>query len=205
MQFSGRGLPAHLAALLVTAALVSPAAAAEKAATTAVSARDVTSHIQIDNFGQVSPTYFRGAQPSADDFADLAALGVKMVIDLQADGDPGEKLIVERTGMKFYRIRMTTHQAPTADQVATFLGLVNAVENQPVYVHCAGGRHRTGVMTAIYRMSGDAWTADKAFAEMKQYRFGADFLHPEFKRFVYAYRPAGNAQPVAAVATAPIH
>ena len=36
---------------------------------------------------------------------------------------------------------------------------------------------------------------------MKQYRFGADFLHPEFKRFVYAYRPEpATAQPVGVVA-----
>ena len=28
-----------------------------------------------------------------------------------------------------------------------------------------------------------------AFQEMKQYNFGADFLHPEFKAFVYDYRP----------------
>jgi len=25
---------------------------------------------------------------------------------------------------------------------------------------------------------------------MKQYEFGWDFLHPEFKRFVYGYQPA---------------
>jgi hypothetical protein len=24
---------------------------------------------------------------------------------------------------------------------------------------------------------------------MKQYKFGADFLHPEFKNFVYQYQP----------------
>jgi hypothetical protein len=24
---------------------------------------------------------------------------------------------------------------------------------------------------------------------MKQYKFGADFLHSEFKQFVYSYRP----------------
>jgi len=24
---------------------------------------------------------------------------------------------------------------------------------------------------------------------MKQYNFGADFLHPEFKQFVYSYHP----------------
>ena len=47
--------------------------------------------------------------------------------------------------------------------------------------------HRTGVMTAVYRMTADGWTADKAFPEMKQYKFGIDFLHPEFKRFVYAF------------------
>jgi hypothetical protein len=42
-------------------------------------------------------------------------------------------------------------------------------------------------MTAVYRMTRDGWTADQAFKEMKAYKFGADFLHPEFKRFVYAY------------------
>ena len=42
-------------------------------------------------------------------------------------------------------------------------------------------------MTAIYRLTHDAWTADRAFSEMKHYKFGADFLHPEFKSFVYAY------------------
>jgi protein tyrosine/serine phosphatase len=66
--------------------------------------------------------------------------------------------------------------------------LVTDPANQPVYVHCAGGRHRTGVMTAVCRMTHDGWAAEQAFKEMKQYKFGADFLHPEFKKFVYAYR-----------------
>ena len=43
-------------------------------------------------------------------------------------------------------------------------------------------------MTAIYRMTRDGWSSDQAFREMKHYKFGADFLHPEFKRFVYGYR-----------------
>jgi hypothetical protein len=44
-------------------------------------------------------------------------------------------------------------------------------------------------MTAVYRMSDDSWTADRALAEMKQYKYGADFLHPEFKEFVSRYHP----------------
>jgi hypothetical protein len=44
-------------------------------------------------------------------------------------------------------------------------------------------------MTAAYRMTDDGWTADRAIKEMKQYNFGADFLHSEFKDFLYSYRP----------------
>jgi hypothetical protein len=56
-------------------------------------------------------------------------------------------------------------------------------------------------MTAAYRMSIDGWTSDRAFQEMKQYKFGADFLHPEFKRYVFAYRPEpAAAQPAEVVA-----
>jgi hypothetical protein len=79
---------------------------------------------------------------------------------------------------------MTTHQVPSPTVIAQFLSLVNNPANQPVYVHCIGGKHRTGVMTAVYRMTMDAWPPARALAEMKQFHFGADFLHPEFKSFV---------------------
>ena len=59
--------------------------------------------------------------------------------------------------------------------------------SQPVYVHCVGGRHRTGVMTAVYRMTKDGICGAAAFNEMKQFKYGPDFLHPEFKKFVYEY------------------
>jgi tyrosine-protein phosphatase SIW14 len=155
----------------------------------AFAAPAAVSTITIDNFGQVASGYYRGAQPKGADYADLAALGVKTVIDLTQDGDAQEAGLAQAAGMKFYRIPMTTRETPSAEKVARFLSLVNDPANQPVYVHCQGGRHRTGVMTAVYRMTKDHWTADQAFAEMKKYRFGADFLHPEFKRFVYAYEP----------------
>lgn len=92
---------------------------------------------------------------------------------------------------------------PTAAQLAQFLSLVNDPASQPVYVHCVGGRHRTGVMTASYRMTHEGWTADQAFKEMKQCTFGADFLHPEFKSFVYGYRPDTSHVSTAVAATRP--
>ena len=153
----------------------------------------------IDNFGQVNSSYYRGAQPTGGDYARLAALGVKTVIDFTKDGDAQEANLVRAAGMSFFRIPMTTHEPPSKDKVAEFLKLVDDPATGPVYVHGQGGRHRTGVMTAVYRMTKDHWTAGQAFAEMKKYGFGADFLHPEFKQFVHAYQPEVRAPAVAAI------
>jgi tyrosine-protein phosphatase SIW14 len=173
-----------LRCVLATAIAVAPAMSAMAGESRTTTRATIT----IGNFGEVAPTYFRGEQPEGADYATLAAFGIKTVIDLQADGQANEKGLVEKAGMAFHRIPMTTRKAPTTAQIEEFLKLVNDPANQPVYVHCAGGKHRTGVMTAIYRMTQDKWTSEQAFKEMKQYKFGADFLHPEFKRFVYAYR-----------------
>ena len=116
-----------------------------------------------------------------------------MVIDLQRGGDPREQGMVEASGMKFTRIEMTTTDTPAAGDVEKFLKLVNDPANQPVYVHCAGGRHRTGVMTAAYRMTHDNWTADQAYAEMKKYKFETLLGHPELKSFVYDFFQARTA------------
>jgi len=144
-------------------------------------------NIRIDNFGQVNDRYYRGAQPAAGDYKNLAALGVKMVIDLTRDGSTEEPALVKAAGMKFVRIPLTTTERPSDQAIAQFLGLVNDPANQPVYVHCQGGRHRTGTMTAVYRMTQDGWTADQAYTEMKQYRFEGFPGHPELKSFVYDY------------------
>jgi len=182
------------AAILLGFMLAMPAAAAPDSAALAA--------IRIDNFGRVNDNYFRGGQPQGRDYADLRALGVRTVIDLtDDDSDAREPGIVRGLGMTFVSIPMSTHETPSADKVAKFLGIVNDPANQPVYVHCVGGRHRTGVMTAAYRMTDDGWDAARAFAEMKQYKFGADFLHSEFKDFVYAFHPAPAAPAKAVVAT----
>ena len=187
---------------LTSAIALSPIAGTAAEKNTSASGSLVRPRINIDNFGQVNANYFRGAQPDGRDYKDLAALGVKMVIDLQRDFDPAEQKLVEAAGMKFHRIGMSTRIAPTKEQLTSFLKLVNDPANQPVYVHCAGGRHRTGVMTAAYRITHDKWNAEQAFKEMKQFKFGADFLHAEFKQFVYGYPAALRASAAAVAAEA---
>src|SRR4029077_9379054 len=93
-------------------ALGAPAAAATPATAPAAQAAAV-SNIKIDNFGKVSATYYRGAQPLGHDFADLAALGVKTVIDLAQEGDPNEGANAAHAGMKFVRIPLRTDAGPS--------------------------------------------------------------------------------------------
>ena len=151
------------------------------------SQREKTSKIQIKNFGCINDKFYRGAQPRDEDYADLAAMGVKTIIDLQQSGVGREQAMVESQGMKFYRIGMSDKSQPTAEQAELFLKIVNDPANQPVFVHCAGGRHRTGAMSAIYRMTHDGWNADQAFLEMKRYDFEYGIGHGPLKRYVYDY------------------
>jgi tyrosine-protein phosphatase SIW14 len=155
--------------------------AAAGASATALSA------ITIDNFGKVDDHYYRGAQPDRGEYRELANLGVKTVIDLQAGGPAREKGLVEGAGMAFYRIPLTTSDRPSDAAVKSFLSIVTDPAKQPVYVHCAGGQHRTGVMTAVYRMTKYGWDEDKAYDEMKQYKFETFFGHPELRSFVHDY------------------
>jgi uncharacterized protein (TIGR01244 family) len=160
--------------------------------------RAITPHsIDIYNFARVNDAYYRGGQPLGEDYADLAAIGVKTVINLtnDADGREEEQAMVEKYGMTYLHIPMSTRKPPTEHEIAAFLNAVDA--DGAVYVHCVGGRHRTGVMTAVYRMIKDGLTGDQAFKEMKQYKYGPDFLHPEFKKFVYKFEPKAATAAVA--------
>jgi len=149
--------------------------------------RDKASNIQIKNFGCINEGLYRGAQPKERDYADLAAMGVKTIIDLQRDGKDLEQTLVEAQGMKFYRIGMSDKNEPSTEQAEFFLKLANDPANQPVFVHCAGGRHRTGAMSAIYRITHDGWSADQAYQEMKHYDFEYGMGHGSLKNYVYAF------------------
>lgn len=155
------------------------------------------STIGIDNFGKVSDHYYRGSQPAAEQLVKLKELGVKTVIDLRKDRVDEASAWARDAGLQYINIPLTTKSAATAEQTSYFLSLVNDPANLPVYVHCKGGRHRTGQMTAIYRITHDGWNADQAYAEMKKYDFEDSFFYPRsLKKYVFSYYERFNSEKI---------
>jgi tyrosine-protein phosphatase SIW14 len=164
-----------------------------------VDARGSIAGIRIDNFGKVNDRYYRGAQPERSDYADLATLGVKTIVDLRDDAETYAKASAERAGLNYVVIPLSGWERPADDRVAKFLSVVNDPANQPVYVHCKVGKHRTGAMTAVYRMTQDNWSAADAYKEMQKYKFDSFFTpHTELKKFVFDYYTALQAAAQAA-------
>ena len=151
--------------------------------------------IRIENFGQMDERFYRGAQPSEKDYKDLAALGINTVIDLRDDPERNERPMVESLEMKYVNIPMAGKKYPTPAVTELFLKTVNDPATGKFFVHCAGGRHRTGAMGAVYRFQFYHWTFDQAYKEMKQYDFYTTWGHQAFKDFVvnyYAQTQTGN-------------
>ncbi len=144
-------------------------------------------NVKIKNFGQMDERYYRGAQPKKDQYKALADLGVKTVIDLRHDPKDYEKTAVEALGMKYVNIPMSDGSYPKPESIEAFIKLINDPETGVVYVHCRGGKHRTGVTGAVYRFTKYGWDYDKAYAEMKNYDFYTSWGHGDMKTFVVDY------------------
>jgi protein tyrosine/serine phosphatase len=163
------------------------------------------SNIKIKNFGQMDERFYRGAQPNEGDYKDLAALGIKTIIDLRDDPTNYEKRDVEAQGMRYVNIPMSDSSYPKEDQIQAFLRVVNDPATGKFFAHCAGGRHRTGVVGAVYRFTVNHWSYDQAYAEMKDYDFYTRFGHGDMKTYVedYSKRMETNATSTSAAIASP--
>ena len=140
--------------------------------------------IKIKNFGQMDDRFFRGAQPKEKDYKDLAQMGINTIIDLREDPEEYSKPMVESLGMHYVNIPMIAKKYPTPEATETFLKTINDPATGKFFVHCAGGRHRTGAMGALYRFQFYNWNFDQVYKEMKQYDFYTSWGHGAFKDFV---------------------
>jgi len=141
----------------------------------------------VKNFGKVNDHIYRGGQPREDEYAELAKIGIKTIVDLREDPEIYARRSAEGAGLRYINIRLNAKRPPTEAESDGFLQVVNDDRNWPVFVHCAGGRHRTGALLAVYRMVMDGWDARRAYREMKDYKFYSRFGYGDMKEFVFDY------------------
>ena len=151
--------------------------------------------IKLSNFGLVDGRIYRGAQPEPAEYSALKALGVSTVIDLREDSKAYAREAAEAAGLKYINIKMDDSDRPYDEQIAAFIQSVTDPANGKVYVHCAGGRHRTGATIAVYRMAIQGWSAEAAYREMKAYDYYSRWGHGGYKKYVFEYYDRMQANP----------
>jgi protein tyrosine phosphatase (PTP) superfamily phosphohydrolase (DUF442 family) len=73
-----------------------------------------------------------------------------------------------------------------------FQRIMDDENSYPVLIHCKAGLHRTGVMTAIYRMEYEGWSRQDALRELRAHGFGywtANTSNDYILQYVMPYQP----------------
>jgi protein tyrosine phosphatase (PTP) superfamily phosphohydrolase (DUF442 family) len=119
-------------------------------------------------FAQVTPTLYRGAQPTNEGLRNLAEMGVTIVVDQR--GSRSEREQVTKLGMQY--VAIPWHCPLPEDAIfARFLTLLRGNPGAKVFVHCLSGQDRTGMQIAAYRMAEQGWSAQEAKQEMEAFGF----------------------------------
>ncbi len=77
------------------------------------------------------------------------------------------------------------------------MSLFRSEPGQKIFVHCHYGEDRTGVFTAVYRMTYEKWSPEQAMNEMYFFGFNG-FWHPAMKSFIRNFPARLNSAPALA-------
>lgn len=152
----------------------------------------------VPNFGVVDSVLSRGGQPKKNGLRALKDAGFKTVINLR-DGEDDiddEREVADNLKLNYISIPMSAFKKPSSQQIQQFFNIVNAPENQPVFLHCRQGKDRTGAMVAMYRMAKHGWSPDQAHSEMLRYGFHQIFAG--LTKSVYEFDGAGGSSSIEA-------
>ena len=135
----------------------------------------------LPNLHQVTPTLYRGAQPTAVGMRQLRAMGIKTVLNLRSFNSDREE--IRGTGLAYEHIYMKAWHPERAD-IIRFLQITTDKNRAPIFVHCQHGADRTGLMCAVYRVAVCNWTKAEAIREMTQGGFGHHAVWTNLIKFI---------------------
>lgn len=183
-------------------------------------------YVHAKRFREVEPgKLYRSGQMTADGFREaIERYHIKTVVNLQHEepdpllpdhwlgkGKVRESELCQRLGVN-YRL-LTPDVLPPGNRLADeppavkdWLAILDDPANFPVLLHCKAGLHRTGRLTAIYRMEYRGWSPGEALRELRAngYGYTAARESDDFViQFIQNYRPRAKKGEATAVAPAP--
>jgi protein tyrosine/serine phosphatase len=143
-------------------------------------------------FREVEPgRVYRSGQMTAEGFTDMVErYGIRVIVNVQDDvPDPDlqmsfwnratikESELCRRLGVRYIHLApdlVAPQDSPEQHPhvIDEFLAVMDEADNYPVLIHCRAGLHRTGVLSAVYRMEYQGWSPAAAFRELRAHGFG---------------------------------
>ena len=133
-----------------------------------VAAQESTNaYADLPRFQQVTEKLYRSGQPRKGGLTRLRALGINTIINLRGTSATtrAEEAEARTLGFNYYNVALPNWGRPQETRVARILELIAAPENGRVLIHCKDGVDRTGMIVAVYRMTHDGWSSEKALDE----------------------------------------
>jgi hypothetical protein len=149
--------------------------------------------VPIPNFGKVDGTIYRGALPDTEGYRALIdKLGVERVCSIIEHESREDRDHALSAGIQEWRhIPFSDRDAPLTSHVRQWLDYIRSSKTRgPVFTHCRGGRHRTGVLVGVYRVTDCGWTKEQAYGEMRTYGWYSALGHqPLLYWFFHEFEP----------------
>jgi protein tyrosine phosphatase (PTP) superfamily phosphohydrolase (DUF442 family) len=136
----------------------------------------------IKGFVALSERLATAGQPTESQFADVAAAGYEMVVNLALpssdDALPDERTVVERHGLTYLPIPID-FQTPRVETAMRFFRVLDENRNRRMFIHCAANM-RVSALIYAYRV---------ARGDMSRAEAGADLAriwepNPTWKKYI---------------------
>jgi protein tyrosine phosphatase len=149
--------------------------------------------VPIQNFGKVSDGLYRGALPGGAGYRALVdKLAIVRVCSLiERDVERDRRLARDSGIEEWLHLPFSDLAAPPTARVRHWLEFARTgTRSSPIYTHCRGGRHRTGTLFAVFRVTDCGWTREQALKEMLRYGwYSANGHRPLLRWFLHEFDP----------------
>ena len=142
-----------------------------------------------ENLGVVTSDLWRSAELSAKRLRQLRdEQDVRLMLNLQDDLPREEREEIAAAGIELAWVPMRDDAAPSVLSIKDALAVLRRPELK--LVCCKGGRHRTGLIVAVYRVAEQGWTREEAWREAEKFGWYSAFGHKPLKDWFFeVFRP----------------